>query len=224
MDSGKRDTHKTHKPIKTYLFRKTLIKMQYRMTGTAERGRYRNSSGSPRASLRTKERNIIMENVEMIEELRKNADISYQTASEVLEGTDWNLDAAKSALKKEGIYREETLAMTTTNNNDYTKTNTNGSTKESVKSTLRKFADWSKDKITRGLRNDFCVETKGGKRFTMPVTIMVILSILLIEFVPILFIIGFFMGCRFTFEGPDLSGTKFSEEVSKIRFDCESRN
>ena len=58
----------------------------------------------------------------------------------------------------------------------------------------------------------------------MPVTIMVILSILLIEFVPILFIIGFFMGCRFTFEGPDLSGTKFSEEVSKIRFDCESKN
>ena len=47
MDSGKRDNHKTHKPIKTYLFRKTLIKMQYRMAGTAERGRYRNSSGSP---------------------------------------------------------------------------------------------------------------------------------------------------------------------------------
>ena len=165
-----------------------------------------------------------MENYEMIEELRKNADISYKTASEVLEGTGWNLDEAKDALKKEGIYREETLAMTTTNNNDYTKTNTNGYTKESFKSALKKFADWSKDKITRGLRNDFCVETKGGKRFTMPVTIMVILSILLIEFVPILFIIGFFMGCRFNFEGPDLSGTKFSEEVSKIRFDCESKN
>ena len=157
-----------------------------------------------------------MENIEMIEELRKNADISYKTASEVLEGTGWNLDEAKDALKKEGIYREETLAMTTTN--------TNGYTKESFKSALKKFADWSKDKITRGLRNDFCVETKGGKRFTMPVTIMVILSILLIEFVPILFIIGFFMGCRFSFEGPDLSGTKFSEEVSKIRFDCENRN
>jgi hypothetical protein len=165
-----------------------------------------------------------MENYEMIEELRKNADISYQTASEVLEGTDWNLDAAKSALKKEGIYREETLAMTTTNNNDYTKTNTNGCTKESVKSALRKFADWSKDKIVKGLRNDFCVETKGGKKFTMPVTVMVFLSILLIEIVPILLIIGFFMGCRFSFEGPELSGTKFNEEVSKIRFDCENRN
>ena len=165
-----------------------------------------------------------MENIEMIEKLRKNADISYKAAYEVLEGTNWDMDSAKTALKKEGIYREETLAMTTTNNNDYTKTNTNESTKESVKSALRKFADWSKDKITRGLRNDFCVETKGGKRFTMPVTVMVILSILLIEFVPILFIIGFFMGCRFSFEGPDLSGTKFSEEVSKIRFDVESRN
>ena len=161
-----------------------------------------------------------MENIEMIEELRKNADISYKTASEVLEGTGWNLDEAKDALKKEGKFP----CIIHWNMNDYTKTNTNGYTKESFKSALKKFADWSKDKITRGLRNDFCVETKGGKRFTMPVTIMVILSILLIEFVPILFIIGFFMGCRFSFEGPDLSGTKFSEEVSKIRFDCENRN
>ena len=45
--------------------------------------------------------NNIMDNIEMIEELRKNADINFKTASEILTGVNWDMDAAKTALKME---------------------------------------------------------------------------------------------------------------------------
>lgn len=47
-----------------------------------------------------------MDRIEMIEELRKNADITYETASEILEGTGGDLEAAKTALQQTDLRRQ----------------------------------------------------------------------------------------------------------------------
>ena len=156
-----------------------------------------------------------MDNIEMIEELRKNADINYKTASEILAGVNWDMEAAKTALKKEGIYKEEETAMMTTNN--YTK-NTEGNSSKEFKESVRNGRSWLSDKIKRGMRNDFVVTSKSGKKFSLPVTLAVIFTIAGIEVVPLALIIAFFCGCRFSFSGPDLGTSKINEEMSNIRY------
>jgi len=156
-----------------------------------------------------------MDNIEMIEELRKNADINYKTASEILAGVNWDMEAARTALKKEGIYKEEETAMMTTNN--YTK-NTEGNSSKEFKESVRNGRSWLSDKIKRGMRNDFVVTSKSGKKFSLPVTLAVIFTIAGIEVVPLALIIAFFCGCRFSFSGPDLGTSKINEEMSNIRY------
>lgn len=156
-----------------------------------------------------------MDNIEMIEELRKNADIDYRTASEILTGVNWNMDAAKNALKKEGIYKEEETAMIKTDK--YTK-NTECTSVKEFKSTAGSAGRWLGDKIRRGMHNDFVITSKSGRIFSMPVTLAVILAIAGIEFVPLALIIAFFCGCRFSFNGPDLGTSKINDEMSKIRY------
>ena len=162
-----------------------------------------------------------MDNTEMIEELRKNADITYKTASEILAGVKWDMDAAKTALKKEGIYKEEETAMITTDN--YTK-NTAGTSEKNFKSSAKSAGRWLRDKIGRGMHNDFVITSKNGRRFSLPVTITVILTIAGIEIVPLALIIAFFCGCRFSFNGPDLGTSKINDEMSNIRFSYSGNN
>lgn len=163
-----------------------------------------------------------MDRIEMIEELRKNADITYETASEILEGTGGDLEAAKTALKKEGLYRKEETAMMTAN--DYTKKNenTDSTSANGFKKAVRNAAHWTGDKFRRGMHNDFVVESKNGGKFAIPVTLAVILTIIGIEIVPIILIIAFFCGCRFSFSGPDLGSSKINEEMANIRYSCSS--
>ena len=75
-----------------------------------------------------------------------------------------------------------------------------------------------KGEIKRGMRNDFVVTSKSGKKFSLPVTLAVIFTIAGIEIVPLALIIAFFCGCRFSFNGPDLGTSKINDEMSNIRY------
>lgn len=162
-----------------------------------------------------------MTDIEMIEELRKNADISYQTASEVLEGVNWNIDAARTALKKEGLYRKEETYMMTTEN--FTKNSDNtGRKTEKVSRFFSNAVHWAGDKLRRGMHNDFVIESKSGRRFSVPVTIAVILLITCIEIVPLVLLAAFFCGCRFSFSGSDLGTEKINQEMANIHYTYEN--
>lgn len=156
-----------------------------------------------------------MDNMQKIELIRTKADITYKTACEILEGVNWDVDAAETALKKEGIYREETTAMTTTDFNKETNERNNA---EGFKGAVKKAFHWTGDKFRRGMHNDFIITSKSGKSFSLPVTLAVIFTIAGIEIIPLALIIAFFCGCRFSFSGPDLGSSKINEEMSNIRY------
>ena len=157
-----------------------------------------------------------MDNIEMIEKLREKADISYRTANEILEGVNWDMDAAETALIKEGLIREETAMMTTKNTN--TENRTAGG---SFRDALRKGIRWFGDIVRRGMNNNFCIDLNSGRHFEIPVTIMVLLTIAGMTIIPLLLIIAFFTGCRFNFSGPDLGKERINDEMAKIRFTSE---
>lgn len=156
-----------------------------------------------------------MDNITMIEKLREKSDISYKTANEILEGVGWDVNAAEEALRKEGLIREETAMITT--EKTYSSENSRKET-GSFKAAVKKAARWFGNILSKGMDNSFCIDTQSGKHFAVPVTIMAVLLIAGVTFVPILLLIAFFCGCRFSFSGPDLGKEKINDEMSKIRF------
>lgn len=151
---------------------------------------------------------------EKVDYLRRHADISYDTAYEILEGTDWDISTAEEALKKEGLYKEETAVMTT---NDYSK----GEDKSmDLKDGFKKVCKWVGNIISKGMDNDFCVYTKKGKCLALPLTIMAILALISFPVSMIVLLVAFFAGCRFGLRGPETDYSKANEVISKVRFEC----
>ena len=71
------------------------------------------------------------------------------------------------------------------------------------------------------MNNNFCIDLNSGRHFEIPVTIMVLLTIAGMTIIPLLLIIAFFTGCRFSFSGPDLGKERINDEMAKIRFTSE---
>ena len=156
-----------------------------------------------------------MDKNEKVDYLRRHADISYNTATEILEGADWDISKAEEALKKEGLYREETTAMTTT---DYTKKENKSI---DLKTGFKKVCDWFGNLIGKGMNNDFCIYTQKGKCIALPITILALFAIIAFPVVMIVLLITFFTGCRFGLRGPETDYSKANDIISKVRFECK---
>lgn len=157
-----------------------------------------------------------MEKNEKIDYLRSHADISYDTAYEILEGTDWDIGTAEESLKKEGIYREENTIMTATDNN-YTK----GENKSiDLKNGFKKVFSWLGNLIVKGMENDFCIYTEKGKCIALPLTILAVFALAAFPVVLIVLLITFFTGCRFGLKGPQTDYCRANDLLSKVRFEC----
>lgn len=155
-----------------------------------------------------------MDSYEKVDYLRSRADISDDTAYEILEGTNWNVSLAEEALKKEGLYREETTTMDT---KDYTKREDKS---VDIRTGLKEAGKWLWNLICKGMENDFCVYTKKGRCMALPLTVLAILALAALPFVMVCLIILFFSGCRFGLRGPETDYSKANDILSKVRFEC----
>ncbi len=161
-----------------------------------------------------------MEQIEMIEKLREKADVTYDEAKVILEGTNWNLLDALVALEKEGKLKEAKQMSYTTrqdNTNNYYD-NTTPPAGETVGEVFRKAMNWCRKIILKGMDNKFLIQSKKGRQFEIPVTLLVIFMIPAFWLIVFGLIAAFFTGCKFRFTGPDLGTDKVNDVMDKIEF------
>lgn len=160
-----------------------------------------------------------MEQVEMIEKLREKADVTYDEAKVILEGTNWNLLDALVALEKEGKLKEaQHMSYTTKQENTNNYYDTTPPAGETVGEVFKKVINWCGKMILKGMDNKFLIQSKRGRHFEIPVTLLVIFMIPAFWLIIAGLIIAFFTGCKFRFTGPDLGTDKVNNVMDKIEF------
>lgn len=161
-----------------------------------------------------------MEQIEMIEKLREKADVTYDEAKVILEGTNWNLLDALVALEKEGKIKEEKKMSYTTkqdNTNNYYDSTTSPEG-ETIGEVFKKAINWCGKMIVKGMDNKFLIQSKKGRQFEIPVTLLIIFMIPAFWLIIAGLIVAFFTGCKFRFTGPDLGTDKVNGVMDKIEF------
>lgn len=157
-----------------------------------------------------------MEHFEMVEKLRERANVSYEEAKVALEETNWDILDAMILLEKKGqtrapersasqdtlVYRElESKKEEGRQERNSGNSNSKGS---SFGENLKKFGAWCVKWIEKGNTNDFCVTKEGDRKFSVPITLLVVLLIFAFWVVLPLMIVSLFFGFRYHFEGPDM--------------------
>lgn len=158
-----------------------------------------------------------MEHYEMVEKLRQKANVSYEEAKAALEKTDWDILDALVLLESEGKVKEEEGTK------EYSTQNKNGQKNHihievedgAWKEGLKKFWKFLCRMFRKGNVNSFVVKDKqGNEKFSMPITVLVLLFIMCWPISLVVLIVALFMNYRYAFRGPDIS-SKVNEAMDK---------
>ena len=154
-----------------------------------------------------------MDHFEMVEKLRQKANVSYEEAKAALEASDWDILDALVLLESEGKVKNENGAS------EYTTQETPAKhvVEETAdwKENLRRLWNYLRKLFRKGNANNFVVRGKKEKvEMEMPVTVLILLLICLEPFSIIAFIGGLLCGCRYSFQGPDVS-SKVNDAMDK---------
>ena len=148
-----------------------------------------------------------MDHFEMVEKLRTKANVSYEEAKAALEKTDWDVLDALVLLEGEGKVTDgQPAAEYTTQDKGDKKFYVVDVKSADVKEGFGKFWNWIKNLFTKGNSNQFVITRKGEELIAMPITVLVLLMICFWPFSMIVLFVGLFLGCRYSFRGPDVGG------------------
>ena len=160
-----------------------------------------------------------MDHFEMVEKLRAKANVSYEEAKEALEKSDWDILDALVLLESEGKVKDapENKEYTTQEKREDAWTTRNGGeVRASVSSTLQKLWEFVKKVFQKGNSNQFVINRRGDELIAMPITVLALLMICFWPFSLIVLFVGLFLGCRYSFRGPDIN-TKVNDFMDKAQ-------
>ncbi len=158
-----------------------------------------------------------MATIELVEKLRDKANVTYEEAKAALDACGDDILDAMIYLEKQGkvkpphsggYYNSDTQEKSTEENfTEDSKKRENSQTGETFSQLAGRFFRWIGKIIEKGNRNSFEVRREDKVIISVPVTILVLLTILAFWLVVPLIIVGLFFGCRYFFKGPDLEST-----------------
>jgi len=178
------------------------------------------------------------QNLELVEKLVEKTGLSYTEAKAALERTDWDILEALIQLEAEGkISGGKTTKYTTNTTEEENKEEKSGKeekkskeyrenrenrrkrerceTGNNFKKTSRSFGDVMKYIFDKG--NSNCIEMykNDERKLGIPVTAFVLLLIFCFWVIIPLMIVGLFLGCRYSFSGPELGRDSVNSAMGK---------
>ena len=160
-----------------------------------------------------------MDHFEMVEKLRAKANVSYEEAKAALEQCDWDILDALVLLESEGKVKDAETAKeyTTQEKKDSSGAAMNyEDVRSSLGDGLSKMWAWIKKLFQKGNGNQFVINCRGDELIAMPITVLALLMICFWPFSLIVLFVGLFLGCRYSFRGPDVSG-KMNDVMGKAQ-------
>ena len=158
-----------------------------------------------------------MDNFEKVEKLTERAHVSFEEAKAALEASNWDMLDAMIYLERQGKTNGSGSSYSTTyeQKNDFSyEQNT---TRSNAGKDGRTFGDKVRDLLKKSDENHFRITRRdGSKLIEVPIWLMIILLLAFWSICIVLFIIGLFCGCGFTFVGPDKMDT-----ANKVMNSCE---
>ncbi len=160
--------------------------------------------------------------LEQVEKLVEKTGVSYSEAKAALEQANGDMLDALIYLEEQGKIRKETAKNDNAAFNTYTtnRTYTSGEHKESktaenFKETTKSFGEWLKSIFDKGNSNYLEMYRDGERKFSLPVTVFVILLIFGFWIVLPLMIVALFFNCRFRFSGNELGKESVNNAMGK---------
>lgn len=158
-----------------------------------------------------------MNNIEMVEKLREQAKVSYEEAKEALEQNNWDILDAMIYLERKGKVDPPGMGEYSTETEPKMPTN-KGEDKDSkwdINDKLNPVFSKIKTYIVRGLATSLDIISPKGKHFSIPLTILVIILLIVapsLPFLLVLAIIGYFLGVRYQINSHEDETTEITSE------------
>ena len=155
--------------------------------------------------------------LELVEQLRKRADVSYEEARAVLEETDGDLLAALILLEQRGKIRSDggqSARYSTRPGSEQTTPPPNEGPARPETAAGQSGWETFVSFLRRCVTNRFEVWRWEEPIVSIPLLIFILLVLLAFWISVPLLIIGLIMGCRYRFAGPDLDGNEVSQAVN----------
>jgi len=166
-----------------------------------------------------------MATLELVEKLRKHANVSYDDAREALDACGDDILDAIIYLERKGKISTAKSAGTYTTEKQGAKKPPPKPPKqddyeprgETPGQLLGRFVRWLGKVIQAGNRNVFVIEWNGkGDISTIPITLLVILLIVALPLSMTLLVIGLLFGYRYRFQGRDINGSSVNDVMDGV--------
>jgi len=157
-----------------------------------------------------------MDRIAMVEKLREKAGVSYEEAKATLEKSDWDLLDAIVLLEQEGKVKE--AAFSTKREEPKEEQSNTAEGEESTRGeSFDRFLKFLGRIIHKGNTNHMHIMHEGKKKFSLPITIVVLLLIIPPIGGAMLVggIVSLFFGVRYRFVGPDIGKTGVNKVMDK---------
>lgn len=145
-----------------------------------------------------------MDQFEKVEKLAQKANVSFEEAKAALELNNWDMLDAMITLEnrgKKGTAQEQAAFKTGFDNQpNYKKVDT--AEAKTYKKPKDDFGEKIKKLLIKSHENHFIVRRKGNPIINLPIWAMILIFCCFWKFSLVMFVIGLFCGCSFSFEGP----------------------
>lgn len=160
-----------------------------------------------------------MNEFEKVEKLREKANVSYADAKRALEQCNWDMLDAVILLEQEGVVFESEpktshySSKSQSSQESYSEPPPNRG--ESFKDLLARIGRFICKILDIGNTNFFVVVKNGQEVFSVPVTVLVILTIFCFYVVIPMLIFGLCFGLRYSLRGPNLGKESINAAMGK---------
>lgn len=160
-----------------------------------------------------------MDQLEKVEKLRKKTNVSYEEAKAALEANNWNMLDAIVHLEKQGKVNGHKNTSYSTHYEEPEHFEKNASQYEEkstpFRDSVKKFFKWCGNVIKKGNAHYLDIEKKGEHFLSVPITLLAIFVLIAFWAVIILLVIGLFLGCGYSFRGPNFKADNVNSAMDK---------
>ncbi len=150
-----------------------------------------------------------MDHMEMVEKLRKSANVTFEEARDALERANWDLLDAMIELERQGKIKPGA------------RYDTGSDEKETRTVYVNRESDWDKfrksfkDVCRKLCKNDLQATRDGQQLLRLPILIALLLLCVAFWVLLPLMLVSLFFGWRYSFCGPDFQNSKINEAMGK---------
>ncbi len=171
-----------------------------------------------------------METFELIEALRKKANVSFEDAKEAMEACDYDMLDAMVYLEKQGKVNEGSTASYTTSSGTETsqefeqaqKSYEDSCQRTTFGEVINKFGKWCGRVIQKSLEIDFCVTRNEKLLLKVPVLVLVLALLMAFWLLAILLVVGLFCDCKYFFQGMNTATINLNQICEQASETCEN--